>query len=120
MSEDEEANELIEFLVDMGVLRPLGYTDGDGQEMYMVTEKAEKIFPELPEMQERETNSAVFELWQIDMLDVRFDDNGDPLIALNKNSTNPEKVEMIEDESLRRQMYMILAAFLEHFDGNNR
>ena len=115
-----EEDDLIQFLIDMGVLKPLGYTDGDGQEMYIVTERAKEIFPELPEIQEKETNSAIFELWQMDMLDVRFDDNGDPLVALNKNSTNPDKVEMIEDESLRRQMYMILAAFLEHFDGNNR
>ena len=35
-----EEDDLIQFLIDMGVLKPLGYTDGDGQEMYMVTERA--------------------------------------------------------------------------------
>jgi hypothetical protein len=46
------------------------------------------------------------------MLDIIFDDNGEPLVSLNKNSMNEEKIESIEDPSLRYEMYAIIQAFI--------
>jgi hypothetical protein len=54
------------------------------------------------------------------MLDVTFGDDGEPLVGLNKNSTDPEKIEAIEDEGLRTQMYMIVSIFSSYFDENNK
>lgn len=119
MSDDEKAEELVQRLIDMGVLKPLGYDDNVGDELFIVTDKAEEVMPEISKMREKETNSAVFDLWQIGMLDVVFDENGEPLVSLNKNSTDPEKIEAIEDQALKNNMYMFIAIFSEYFDQNN-
>lgn len=120
MSDERDAQGLIDFLIQMGILRPVGYDENIGEEMYMMTDKASTFFPELPKMQERETNAAVFELWQRNMLDVVFDETGEPLVSLNKNSTDKNKIEAIEEEDLRRQMYMIVSIFTERYNENNK
>lgn len=119
MSDEEKAEDIIQYLIEMGVLKPLGYDENVGDELFLVTEEAEQIMPEIPKMRERETNSAVFDLWQLGMLDVVFDDNGEPLVSLNKNSTDKDKIEAIEDENLKNNMYMFVAIFSEYFDQNN-
>jgi hypothetical protein len=117
---DEEAQELIEFLIKMGILKPLGYNEELDDEMYLISDSAADLMPELPKMKQQELNSAVFDLWSLDMLDVTFGDDGEPLVGLNKNSTDPEKIEAIEDEGLRTQMYMIVSIFSSYFDENNK
>jgi hypothetical protein len=117
---DKEAQELIDFLIEMGILKPLGYSKEIGDEMYLISEDAAELMPELPKMKQEELNSAVFDLWKLDMLEVTFGEDGEPLIGLNKNSTNPEKIEAIEDEALKTQMYMIVSIFSSYFDENNK
>lgn len=120
MSEEQEQDALIEYLIQMGVLKPAGYDENIGDELYILTDKALGVFPELSDIREKETNAAVFELWQRNMLDVVFDESGEPLVSLNKNSTNKDMIEAIEDESLRNQMYMIVSIFSEFYDQNNK
>jgi len=121
MSDNQkDAQELIEFLINMGILKPLGYSEAMGDEMYLISEDAADLMPELPKMKQQELNSAVFDLWSLDMLDVTFGDDGEPFVGLNKNSTDPEKIEAIEDEGLRTQMYMIVSIFSSYFDENNK
>lgn len=117
--EDKEVSDFIKFLVDMGVLKPLGYDVEIGEDLFIITDKAQELLPELTNAREKETNAAIFELWQRNMLDVIFDDDGSPLVSLNKNSTDKEKIEAIEDPDLKSQMYMIVQAFASHFDENN-
>jgi hypothetical protein len=117
--ENKEINDFIKFLVDMGVLKPLGYDVEIGDDVFIITDKAEELLPGLHDAREKDTNAAIFELWQRNMLDVIFDDDGMPLVSLNKNSTNKEKIESIEDPDLKSQMYMIVQAFASHFDENN-
>jgi len=117
---DKEAQELIEFLIKMGILKPLGYNEELDDEMYLISDDAAELMPELTKMKQQEINSAVFDLWRLDMLDVTFSDDGEPLIGLNKNSTNLEKINAIEDEELKNQMYMIVSIFYSYFDENNK
>jgi hypothetical protein len=113
MSSEEES--LIEKLIEMGIIIPLGFSEDHGQDMYMISDKAEEAFPELIQEQERYVNEAVFDLWNLDLVDIVFDDNGDALVGLNKNSTDKDKIEAIENDDLKRAMYAILLAFADTF-----
>lgn len=110
----EEEN-IIDYLIEMGIIIPLGYSDELGQEMYRVTDAAEEMFPEFFAEQMRELNETIFDLWNLDLIDIVFDDGGEPLVGLNKNSTDKEKIEAIENKELRGAMYGILLAFVDKF-----
>lgn len=115
MSEKGEDETLIEKLIEMGIIVPLGFSEEHNQDMYMITDSAETMFPELIQEQEKYINEAVFDLWNLDLIDIVFDDNGEPLVGLNKNSTDREKIERIEDDDLKKSMYAILLAFADTF-----
>lgn len=110
-----EEDNILQYLIDMGIIVPLGYSDEIGQEMYKVTEDAEELFPEFVAEQTKELNETVFDLWNLDLIDIVFDDNGEPLVGLNKNSMDKEKIEAIENKDLRSAMYGILLAFIDKF-----
>jgi hypothetical protein len=115
--EDDEVNKFIDFLVEMGVLKPMGFNVDIGEDLFIITEEAADIIPEIPKIREKETNQAIFELWQRNMLDVVFDEEGMPMVSLNKNSTDKEKIEEIDDPILKNQMYMIVSIFSDYFDN---
>lgn len=112
---DFESDNIIKFLIDMGILIPLGFDEEIGQDMYLLSDDAKTFMPEVSEEHQMELNAAVFDLWNIDMLNVVFDDDGEPLIGLNENSLDKSKVEAIENEELKRAMIGILAAFADRF-----
>lgn len=114
MSKNEE-EDLVKKLVEMGVIIPLGFSEETGQDMYVISDKADDLFPEIIQEQEKYINEAVFDLWNLELIDIVFDDNGEPLVGLNKNSTDREKIESIESEDLKRSMYAILLAFADTF-----
>jgi hypothetical protein len=49
------------------------------------------------------------------MIDLSFDDEGEPLIALNKNSFNQDKIDAIEDDALKSYLFLIIDVFEKHF-----
>lgn len=116
MSDENDAEGLIQFLIEMGILNPIGYNENLNDEMYILTDKASSLLPELSKLHEKETNSVIFNLWQLNMLDVVFDENGEPLVSLNKNSTDEEKIKEIEDEELRNQLKIIVSIFSKRFN----
>lgn len=115
---DFEEEELIQFLVAMGIIEPLGFMEEHGQEMYKITDTAQEIFPEIVEEQMSYINDAVFDLWNLEMIDVVFDDSGEPLVGLNDNSLDRKKIEAIENEDLKKAMNAILLAFADSMGRN--
>lgn len=118
MSEYDE-EQIIKWLVDLGIIEDLGYNEELGENMYHITSEAQEYFPQLKETHLKDINQHVFDLWQINMLDVTFDDKGEPLVALNKNSLDKEKIAQIQDPELKRQMIMIISAFDDYY-GKDR
>lgn len=114
MSMDEEES-LIKWLVDLGILRDLGYNEIFGDHIYQIDDTANDFIPGLKEQHRLDVNQAVFDLWNLEMIDIRFDDDGEPLISLNENSTNTDKINSIEDEALRSQMLLLISIFNERF-----
>lgn len=115
-----DKEDMIQFLIEMGVLKPAGYDEDTGEEMYLVTEEAEDLMPGISYQRQKDLNSSVFELWQRDMLDVVFNEDGEPLVALNKNSMDTSKINAIEDPDLRREMKIIVEIFSQNFNNNNK
>lgn len=113
---DEEDKDIIKFLVDLGILKEMGYSEELGENLYYIEPRADEIFPALKEAQMQNINQSVFDLWELEMLDVTFNEHGEPLIGLNENSINKDKINAIEDEELRRQHIMIVSVFNEYFN----
>jgi len=70
--------------------------DENNENVYRFTQKAKKLVPELYDEHMKEFSNVVFSLWVKNMLDVVFDEEGEPLISINKNSCDSEKVKELD------------------------
>jgi hypothetical protein len=77
--------ELIEYLVSIGALEYV-FTDDEGGYIYRLTPDAKELVPDLYEDHVKDFNSSVFSLWNYGLIDIVFDDDGEPLISLNENT----------------------------------
>lgn len=111
----DESEEFMNYLIELGVITPINDEITGGETMYRLSEDAEFFLPGIMEEHRKMVNSSIFDLWTLDMISIEFDENGDPMVALNDNSLDIEKVEGIEDIELRQAMYTILVAFAEKY-----
>lgn len=95
MRDGKLEDELIEYLLSIGALE-FSFFDDDGSKVYKLTPQAKELVPNLYDEHIKDFNSKVFSLWNREMLDLSFDDDGDPLIAVNQNSYDEEKVKGLE------------------------
>lgn len=100
---------MIEYLVEQGVLEVI-YYDEDDNPVYRMTAKAQEVVPELWNEHIREFNFHSFTLWMKDMIDIRFDEEGDPLVGLNENSSDIEKIKTLTSQE-RTVLYEIIDAW---------
>lgn len=112
--EDENEESILDYLIELGIITEID--DISGEKIYKLSDDAEFFLPGIMEEHQKQVNDSIFDLWTMDMIDVRFDEIGDPLVSLNDNSLSIEKVNAIEDPRLRIAMYTILVAFSEKFD----
>lgn len=112
-----EEDDIIKWLIEIGILKDLGYDEEIGDHLYYIEGENTDLFPEIMEEHQKDINEAIFDLWQLDMIDVAFDDFGDPLISLNKNSLDKNKIEQIEDPALKGKLKTIVEIFTQQF-GN--
>lgn len=90
-------DELIQYLLSIGALE-FSFFDDDGSKVYRLTPEAKDLVPNLYEEHIKDFNSKVFSLWNQGMLDLSFDTDGDPLIAVNENSYNSDMIDKLEKE----------------------
>lgn len=117
MSQKDEYESYIDFLISLGVIKEVGKDPHDGQILYNFSDDAEDFIPGVGAMQMQELNSSIFELWKMELIDVAFDRNGEPLVALNENSISKEKIKNINDPELERTLRMIVWAFADKFNN---
>lgn len=89
--------EMIQYLISMGALEYV-FDDEDGEPIYRMTPEARDIVPDLYDDHIQDFNAMVFSLWTKDMIDVVFDEVGDPMVTLNENSSNEEMIKELERE----------------------
>jgi hypothetical protein len=95
----EIEKEDIEYFLAIGALE-FCYTNKDGEEIYKLTKEAKIIAPEFYYDQIKELNSVVFSLWNKGVIEVSFDDDGDPLIGLPENMGDFLRNNDLEKEEL--------------------
>ncbi len=106
-------NEMIEFLKSLGAIEDAGGGN------YRLTDKAEEFVPEVVKTHEAQFNNDVFSLWMNGMLELVFDEDGDPMIDLSDDSKNEE----LKKERLTKQeastLEMILFQYEKSIDKKN-
>ena len=90
-------DELIEYLLSIGALE-FAFNDDEGVAIYRLTPDAKELVPDLYEEHIKNFTTSVFSLWEKDLIDVAFDDDGEPLITINENSENDELISQLEKE----------------------
>jgi len=97
MAGDLEKEDL-EYFLAIGAIE-FSHINQNGEEIYKLTEKAKEIAPHFYETQIRDLNSVVFVLWNKGIIDIVFDNDGDPMISINENTLEAIKnVDLDEDE----------------------
>lgn len=100
--------ELVQYLLSIGALEYV-FTDEDGDPIYRLTPEAKDLVPELYEEHMKDFNSIVFSLWSKNLIDVVFDDDGEPLVGINENTTDSEMtkdLDRVEKEALQEILFV--------------
>jgi hypothetical protein len=99
-------NEMIEFLKSIGAIEDAG--DGN----YRLTDAASEFVPEVVKSHESQFNNDVFSLWMNGMLELVFDEDGDPMIDLSEDSKNED----LKKERLTKQEASTLEMILFQYE----
>ena len=100
--------EMIQYLISIGALEYV-FDDEDGEPIYRMTPEAKDFVPDLYDDHIQDFNAMLFSLWTKDMIDVVFDEIGDPMVSLNENSQNKEmtsKLDREEKETLQEIIFV--------------
>jgi predicted ATP-grasp superfamily ATP-dependent carboligase len=89
--------EMIQYLISIGALEYV-FDDEDGEPVYRLTEEAKDLVPDLYEEHMKDFNSVVFSLWSKNLVDVVFDEDGEPMIGLNVNTDDLEMIEELDKQ----------------------
>lgn len=94
-----EEYSLLEYLIKIGAVKKL-FNHISYEDEFIMTNKCDKFIPELPKKYSQDFQEEVFTLWQLDMIDLMFDENGNHIIKVNKNSFNFEKIKDLSIETV--------------------
>lgn len=79
---EEEYSELIQKLIDMGVLEVVGFDQKSNQFTYGITPKCQELFPELFDEHFKMINEIAFKLWNEGHIEMMFDKEGTPMVMI--------------------------------------
>jgi hypothetical protein len=79
---EEEYNNLINKLLEIGVLEITGYDSISDQFTYNITPQCEELLPELWEEHFKFVNELAFEMWNEGLIEMNFSKEGVPLVML--------------------------------------
>lgn len=82
MSMDEEYDNLVDMLIELGALEIIGYDVKSNQFTYGITEKCKEIAPALYDEHFKAINALAFKLWQDGVVEMQFDTDGVPAVML--------------------------------------
>lgn len=107
----EMDKEDIEYFLSIGALE-FSYVNEDGEDVYSLTEDALELAPELYEEQMKKFNEVIFSLWRKDVIDIMFDDEGEPMISLHQDTGELLKTTVLDEEE-KETLEEILIAWHE-------
>lgn len=94
---EEEVDKIIQDYIKRGWLEEVGIDSETGEQSYRITEEGKRILPEMYEESLAVYNMTCFKLWEKNMINLTFDDEGMPLVALNRNSFDEEKIMLLPE-----------------------
>ena len=92
IQEDDGIDDTIERLLREGIIEIAGIEEETGLNTYRITQKGREFFPILEAEKQAAMNSIAFSLWSKNMINLNFDKDGNPIVALNKNSFDENKI----------------------------
>jgi predicted transcriptional regulator len=94
---EKDIDQILEVLIEKGLVEEAGIDIESGQQTYRITDKGKQALPEIYEESLAMHNMACFSLWDKNMINLSFDKDGLPLVALNKNSFDEEKIKLLPE-----------------------
>lgn len=107
--DEEDARLFIEFLVEEGCMEVTG-VDENGEFVLSVTAKMEEMFPEIWEEIISMSNELVYELWQKDLVEIVFKNDGDILVGVNDNTLNYKQYDLSEEQIMMIETIIVRAS----------
>ena len=101
--------EMMEFLKSIGAIEEV---DGG----FRLTEAARDTVPDMVKKHEAHFNNDVFSLWMNDMLDLNFDQDGEPMIDLSDISRDKEMQLLLLTSQEKITLEMIILQYDKRFD----
>jgi hypothetical protein len=90
---------LLEYLIKIGAVKKI-FNNSSYEDEFVMTNKCDKFIPELPKKFSRDFQEEIFTLWQLDLLDILFDQEGKHIIKINNNSFNSETIKELSIETV--------------------
>lgn len=109
---DEEANAIIEHLLETGAMEVLGFDEPSNSFTYKITEKCKEIYPDLYDAHFSYVGDLAMDMWQKDLVDIIFTESG-PTIGMTVEQFDYAKENMhllTDDERL------FLEAIISHYE----
>jgi hypothetical protein len=85
---EDEYQDLISKLIEMGALEITGYDSISDQFTYNITPECEELMPELWQEHFRFVNELAFTMWSKGLIEMSFDKDGIPLVMLKKEAVD--------------------------------
>ena len=104
-----ENKEMMEFLKSIGAIEEV---EGG----FRLTESAANTVPEMVKKHESNFNNDVFSLWMSDMIDLNFDEDGEPMIDLSDISRDEEMQLLLLTNQEKLTLEMIILQYDKRFD----
>ena len=104
-----ENKEMMEFLKSIGAIEEV---EGG----FRLTESAVNTVPDMVKKHEQNFNNDVFSLWMNDMLDLNFDEDGEPMIDLSDISRDEEMQLLLLTNQEKLTLEMIILQYDKRFD----
>jgi len=104
----------IEYFLAIGAIE-FSHINENNEEIYRLTDSAKDIAPHFYETQIKDLNSTVFSLWNKGVLEIFFDDDGNPLISLDEDIE-----EIIKSVDLDENEHDVVSEILISWEENNK
>lgn len=104
---------MIKYLLSIGALE-YSFTDDDGEPVYRFTENARNLVPDIYEEQMEDFSAIIFELWNKGVIEIFFDEDGDPIIGLNEKTNDPSVFSNLDKE--QKQALKEILEFWDHIE----
>lgn len=113
-NDDSRVDGIFQYLIDTGAIELRGMSPS-GEPTFRVTEKCRDIFPEFYEQHKLSIKNVSYELWQMGLVEIRFDEK-DEEDKISFTKENYEKLqEVYEDLTVEQVEFLqLLGAPVEY------